>query len=192
MSEPGGIRSNSAATISQHLSKKVIKRQALAVCGPGRIFGAPGGSLCQPNIAQITFLKALRETRVYRITKSYFSTVSRNETIHRTDMQSAKSMFKRETTNFSQIQTQRAQHIQKGVEAEREMLRFRASADRGPKFSTLSSGMLEAEHPHPNEGEFATAQVLTYNRLTKHSARKLAHMAELQLLAYEELSDAPP
>ena len=65
----------------------------------------------------MTFVKALRATKVYSIPKGYFSTATSKS---RADMQSAKSMFRRECDEHSQKQTKRARNIQQGIKTEQE------------------------------------------------------------------------
>ena len=167
---------------------KKLQPQGLAICGKGRIFAAPGGSFCDPNVAEATIVKALRKTNVYCVNRSYFTSASSTK---RTDMVGAKAMFKRTEQVVSKIHTKRAQLIQKGIDAEQEILRMRAVPLASPKLSAIESGVLEALYPYPNEGPFTKASSLTYDRLVNHNSRRLAHMAELDTLEYQNNSKVP-
>ena len=169
-------------------NKNKQKPQKLGICGPGRVFDAPGGTVDSTS-SHLTVVKALRATKVYSIPKGYFSTATSKS---RADMQSAKSMFRRECDEHSQIQTKRARNIQQGIKTEQELLRFSANPVSEPALSTLDTGTLEANYPYPNEGTFSLASKLTYERLTKHDFRKLTHVAELNQLNYQDTNNVPP
>jgi CRP-like cAMP-binding protein len=165
------------------------KAQGLAICGPGHMFAAPGGSFCDDGVAESIVITALSKTTVYCISKSYFTNLSNTK---RTDMISAKAMFKREESFISNIRTKRAKHIQNGINSEKEVLRMRDPPEPAPKIGNHQSGALEAEHPYPNEGQFLQSPMLTYKRLHNHNPRRLAHMAELSKLDYESINTVPP
>ena len=160
--------------------------QSLAICGVGRMFGVPGGSICDPEMSKDMLMKALRETKVYIIPKGYFVTATNKS---RADMQSARQLFKREEKIYSAVQKKRVQKISRGIQAEAEMLRMRLMPISAPKLSDMDTSTLG---PHPNEGLFAEAPALTLDRLIHHSTRSLTHVAELKELAYKDVSQAPP
>ena len=83
--------------LKQHQAGQKGHFQAIAICGPGRMFAAPGGNFCAPNIAKDIVVKALSATNMYCITKSYFTSVNNNK---RTDMVSAKAMFQRDQSKI--------------------------------------------------------------------------------------------
>ena len=166
--------------------------QPIAICGPGRTFGAPGGDFCHPHIAKDIVVKALSATNMYCITKSYFTSVNNNK---RTDMISAKAMFQRDQNFLNECYTKRTALIHSGIQAEAETLSMRALPLPAPKLSSVESGMLDVIAPYPmepGEDKFMTSPTLTYKRLFNHNPRKLAHIADLKNLQYDNNNNVPP
>jgi hypothetical protein len=180
--------------LKQHKAGQKGHFQAIAICGPGRMFAAPGGSFFDkaPNIAKDIVVKALSATNMYCITKSYFTSVNNNK---RTDMVSAKAMFQRDQTFLNDCYTRRTTLIQSGIQAEADTLSMRALPLPAPNLSSLEMGMLDVIAPYPmepGEDKFMTSPTLTYKRLLNHNPRCLKHLEDLALLQYDDNNNVPP